>query len=76
MAILGGGDTGSAGAIPVWQRASLAYLGGIPFTPVESNYKNAVIFDDVSVADNAAAPSSRRQRRRASPSPADRPGPV
>ena len=55
MAILGGGDTGSAGAIPVWQRANLAYLGGVPFTPVESNYKNAVIFDDVSVADNAAA---------------------
>lgn len=55
VAILGGGDTGSAGAIPVWQRANLAYLGGVPFTPVESNYKNAVIFDDVSVADNAAA---------------------
>ena len=44
-----------AGAIPVWQRANLAYLGGVPFTPVESNYTNAVIFDDVSVADNAAA---------------------
>jgi branched-chain amino acid transport system substrate-binding protein len=55
VAILGGADTGAAGSIPVWQRAGLAYLGGIPFTPVESNYVNGVIFDDVSVADNAAA---------------------
>jgi branched-chain amino acid transport system substrate-binding protein len=55
VAILGGADTGGPGSIPVWQRAKLAYLGGIPFTPVESNYANAVIFDDVSVADNAAA---------------------
>ncbi len=55
VAILGGADTGAPGAIPVWQRAKLAYLGGVPFTPVESNYPNAVIFDDVSVADNAAA---------------------
>ena len=55
VAILGGADTGAPGAIPVWQRAKLAYLGGVPFTPVESNYPNAAIFDDVSVADNAAA---------------------
>jgi branched-chain amino acid transport system substrate-binding protein len=55
VAILGGADTGAAGSVPVWQRAGLAYLGGIPFTPVESNYANGVIFDDVSVADNAAA---------------------
>ena len=55
VAILGGADTGAPGAMPVWQRAKLAYLGGIPFTPAESNYPNAVIFDDVSVADNAAA---------------------
>jgi branched-chain amino acid transport system substrate-binding protein len=55
VAILGGGDTGASGSIPVWQRAKMAYLGGIPFTPVESNYANAVIFDDVSVGDNAAA---------------------
>jgi branched-chain amino acid transport system substrate-binding protein len=55
VAILGAADTGAPGAIPVWQRAGLAYLGGVPFTPVEQNYKNAVIFSSVSTADNAAA---------------------
>jgi branched-chain amino acid transport system substrate-binding protein len=55
VAILGGADTGAPGAIPVWQRADLAYLGGVPFTPVEQNYANAVIFSSVSTADNAAA---------------------
>jgi branched-chain amino acid transport system substrate-binding protein len=55
VAILGGADTGAPGAIPVWARANLAYLGGVPFTPVEQNYKNAAIFSSVSTADNAAA---------------------
>ncbi|MHC5794783.1 ABC transporter substrate-binding protein [Lacisediminihabitans sp. FW035] len=55
VAILGGADTGAPGAIPVWERADLAYLGGVPFTPVEQNSKNAVIFSSVSTADNAAA---------------------
>jgi branched-chain amino acid transport system substrate-binding protein len=55
VAILGGADTGAPGAIPVWQRAKLAYLGGVPFTPVESNYVNGVIFDSVSSGDNSAA---------------------
>ncbi|RLV49973.1 hypothetical protein D9V37_08855 [Nocardioides mangrovicus] len=55
VAILGGADTGAPGAIPVWQRLDLAYIGGVPFTPVEQNYKNAVIFSSVSTSDNAAA---------------------
>jgi branched-chain amino acid transport system substrate-binding protein len=55
VAILGGADTGAPGAIPVWARLNLAYLGGVPFTPAEQNYKNAVIFSSVSTADNAAA---------------------
>jgi branched-chain amino acid transport system substrate-binding protein len=55
VAILGAADTGAPGAIPVWQRAGLAYLGGIPFTPAEQNYKDGVIFSSVSTADNAAA---------------------
>jgi branched-chain amino acid transport system substrate-binding protein len=54
-AILGGADTGAPGAFPVYARADLAYLGGIPFTPVESNAPNAVQFYSVSVGDNAAA---------------------
>jgi branched-chain amino acid transport system substrate-binding protein len=55
VAILGAADTGAPGAIPIWQRAGLAYLGGVPFTPVEQNYKDGVIFSSVSTADNAAA---------------------
>lgn len=53
--ILGGADTGAPGAFPVWQRKQLAYLGGIPFTPVESNAPNAVQFYSISIGDNAAA---------------------
>jgi branched-chain amino acid transport system substrate-binding protein len=52
--ILGGVDTGAAGAFPVWNRANLAYVGGLPFTPVESNASNAVIFSSINGADNAA----------------------
>ena len=55
VAIIGGADVGSPGAIPVWETADLAYLGGIPFTPVEQASKNAIIFSSVSTADNAAA---------------------
>jgi branched-chain amino acid transport system substrate-binding protein len=53
-AILGGADTGAPGAFPVWERKRLAYMGGIPFTPVESNAPNAVQFYSVSVGDNLA----------------------
>jgi branched-chain amino acid transport system substrate-binding protein len=55
VAILGAADTGAPGAIPVWQRAGLPYLGGVPFTPVEQNNPDGVIFSSVSTADNAAA---------------------
>jgi branched-chain amino acid transport system substrate-binding protein len=55
VAILGGADTGAPGAIPVWQRAGLAYIGGVPFTPVEQNNPDGVIFSSVSTSDNAAA---------------------
>lgn len=55
VAILGGADIGSPGAMEVWERADLAYLGGIPFTPVEQNSPNAVIFSSISTGDNAAA---------------------
>jgi branched-chain amino acid transport system substrate-binding protein len=54
-AILGGADIGAPGAFPVYARADLAYLGGIPFTPVESNAPNAVQFYSISIGDNAAA---------------------
>lgn len=53
-AILGGADTGAPGAFPVYKRKDLAYMGGIPFTPVESNAPNAVQFYSISVGDNAA----------------------
>jgi branched-chain amino acid transport system substrate-binding protein len=54
VAVLGGGDTGASGAFPVWERAKLAYLGGLPLTPIESNAPNAVTFISIVVGDNAA----------------------
>ena len=54
VAILGAADTGSPGAIPVYQRANLPYLGGIAFTPVEQNDPDAAIFSSISTGDNAA----------------------
>lgn len=54
VAILGAADTGAPGAIPVWLRAHLAYLGGVPFTPVETNAPISVIFSAVAGPDNAA----------------------
>jgi branched-chain amino acid transport system substrate-binding protein len=55
VAILGAADTGSPGAIPVYQRAGLAYLGGVAFTPVEQNFADAAIFSSISTGDNSAA---------------------
>ena len=55
LLILGAADTGSAGSFTVYGRNGLAYIGGAPFTPVESNAKNAAIFISLTVADNAAA---------------------
>jgi branched-chain amino acid transport system substrate-binding protein len=55
LAILGAADVGSPAAIPVYARAGLAYLGGIPFTPVEQKAPNSVQFWSVSLGDNAAA---------------------
>jgi len=53
--MLGGVDTGASGAFPVYERKGLAYIGGMPLTPTESNAKNAVTFISIAVADNAAA---------------------
>ncbi|MGA9856533.1 MAG: ABC transporter substrate-binding protein [Solirubrobacteraceae bacterium] len=55
MAILGAADTGTPAAETVYARAGLAYLGGIPFTPVEQNAPNSVQFWSISLGDNAAA---------------------
>lgn len=55
VAILGAADVGNPGSLPVYQRAGLAYLGGIPFTPVEQNAPNSVQFWSISLGDNAAA---------------------
>jgi branched-chain amino acid transport system substrate-binding protein len=55
VAILGGADLGGPGAFKVYQRAKIGYVGGIPFTPVESNAPNSVIFISISTGDNAAA---------------------
>lgn len=53
--ILGAADTGASGAFPVYERSNLAYIGGMPLSPVESNAENAVTFISIVVADDAAA---------------------
>lgn len=55
IAILGAADVGTPAAEPVYLRANLAYIGGIPFTPVEQNAPNSVQFWSISLGDNAAA---------------------
>jgi branched-chain amino acid transport system substrate-binding protein len=55
LLILGAADIGDVGSFTVWNRNGLPYIGGPPFTPVESNAKNAAIFISLTVADNAAA---------------------
>ncbi len=55
IAILGAADVGAPASIPIYQHANLAYLGGIPFTPVPQTAPNSVQFWSVSVGDNAAA---------------------
>lgn len=55
VAILGAADTGTPAAEQVYERAGLAYLGGVPFTPVEQNAPNSVQFWSISLGDNAAA---------------------
>ena len=61
VAILGGADTGAPGAFKAYQRANIAYLGGIPFTPVESNAPNSVQFISISVGDNTATVQYAKQ---------------
>ncbi|MBS1844670.1 MAG: ABC transporter substrate-binding protein [Actinobacteria bacterium] len=55
LLILGGGDTGSTGSLPVYERAGLAYIGGAPLAPAETNAKNGAIFISLSIGGNAAA---------------------
>src|SRR5690349_17014714 len=55
IAILGAADVGAPASIPIYQHANLAYLGGIPFTPVPMTSPNSAQFWSVSVGDNAAA---------------------
>jgi len=55
LAIMGAADVGAPASIPIYQHADLAYLGGIPFTPVPEIASNSIQFWSVSVGDNAAA---------------------
>src|SRR6202453_1948389 len=55
IAILGAADSGAPASIPIYAHANLAYLGGIPFTPVPETASNSIQFWSVSVGDNAAA---------------------
>ena len=55
IAILGAADVGAPASIPIYAHANLAYIGGIPFTPVPFISPNSIQFWSVSVGDNAAA---------------------
>ena len=55
IAILGAADVGAPASIPIYEHANLAYLGGIPFTPVPATAPNSIQFWSVSTGDNAAA---------------------
>jgi branched-chain amino acid transport system substrate-binding protein len=55
LAILGAADVGAPASIPIYAHANLAYIGGIPFTPVPFTAPNSIQFWSVSVGDNAAA---------------------
>ena len=55
LAILGAADVGGPASIPIYAHAKLAYLGGLPFTPVPEVAPNSIQFWSVSVGDNAAA---------------------
>ena len=55
IAILGAADVGAPASIPIYAHANLAYIGGIPFTPVPFVSPNSIQFWSVSVGDNAAA---------------------
>jgi branched-chain amino acid transport system substrate-binding protein len=52
-AIMGAGDLAAANTLPLYQKAGLAYIGGVDFTPAESSAKNAVIFNDVAQTGNS-----------------------
>src|SRR5580692_7911718 len=55
MAILVAADVGAPASIPIYEHANLAYLGGIPFTPVPMVAPTSIQCWSVSVGDNAAA---------------------
>jgi branched-chain amino acid transport system substrate-binding protein len=55
LAILGAADVGAPASIPIYAHAGLAYLGGIPFTPVPETASNSIQFWSVSIGDNLAA---------------------
>ncbi len=54
VAILGAGGP-RRGEYPadLYQKAGLAYIGGVDFTPAESSAKNSVIFNDVAQTGNS-----------------------
>lgn len=55
LAILGAADVGAPASIPIYEHANLAYLGGVPFTPVPFTAPNSIQFWSLSIGDNAAA---------------------
>jgi len=52
VAIIGASDLASADTLPAYAKAHLAYLGGMDFTPVESEASNSIIFNDTAQLGN------------------------
>jgi branched-chain amino acid transport system substrate-binding protein len=63
--VLGALDTGAPGAVPIWIGKHLPYVGGLTFTPVESNASNAAIFNSLNASDNAAVIVYAQQMKKA-----------
>ncbi|HWI71932.1 MAG TPA: ABC transporter substrate-binding protein, partial [Baekduia sp.] len=55
VAILGAADVGESASLPTYARANLAYLGGIPLTPVPLKSPNSIQFSTVSYGDPIAS---------------------
>jgi branched-chain amino acid transport system substrate-binding protein len=52
VAILGSTDLSTAVTMPIYDKADVAYVGGMNFTPFEGKAKNSVIFNDTAQLGN------------------------
>jgi branched-chain amino acid transport system substrate-binding protein len=55
LLILAGADEAASGAFPVWERADLAYVGGVGFTPTDNESPRSVLFVGFQQVSNGAS---------------------